>query len=587
VDRTTRTVVAALATAATSLGLATTAAQAGVSVSRVGTELRLAGDDVGDQVIIDRNAAGVIRVDVGANGSFEDDGTSTVANTTRIVVNAGGGDDVVTLNEAMGALPGATMNGDEGTDTLTGGSGGDDLSGSSGDDAILGKGGMDTLTGGSGADTMTGGDANDSASGDEGDDTFVWSPGDDTDTSVGGAGVDVQVVNGGGGAEVFSLSRNASIGVRFDRLDPAPFTIDGQGLERVRLFANGGDDSFSAGNDIAGLLEVVEVAMGAGGAQSVDGSDVTDIVTGGPGTDTINTQEGADTYRWSVGQGSETVELGSGADQVEFTGSAGADVIDAEAIMGTLRVKSSVDAATIDVLGAEQLSVDAGAGNDVYAAKPGLPSLVATDVTGGGDNDQLVGSDGPETFRGGDGDDTVVAGGGDDELHGDAGTDNLVGGTGRDSFFCGGLGDTLDATAEDTVAADCLPPVILLPPPGGGGLPPGFKGFSAPGASGRTGNLIVTVRNTHTEPITVRTGASEAIPRTAAAVFRYRAVTRTIQPGSRARITLRASARLRRALRKRLAKTGRLVRRPGITVTNVATGGRTTARPRIRIRTRR
>ena len=578
--------MAALATAATSLGFATTAAQAGVSVSRVGTELRLAGDDVGDLVIIGRNPAGVIKVDVGADGSFEDDGSSTVANTTRIVVNAGGGDDVVTMNEAMGALPGATMNGDEGNDMLTGGSGGDDLSGSSGDDTMLSKGGLDTLIGGSGADTMTGGDSDDSASGDEGDDTFIWNPGDDDDTSVGGAGVDVQVVNGGGGAEVFSLSRNASIGVRFDRVSPAPFQIDGQGLERMRLFAGGGDDTFTAGNDLAGLLEALEVDMGAGGAQSVDGSDVTDIVTGGPGADTINTQEGADTLRWTVGQGSDSVDLGSGADELAFTGSAGADVIDAEAIMGTLRVKSSVDAATIDVLGAERLSVDAGAGADVYTAKAGLPSLVATDVGGGGDNDQLVGTDGPEIFRGGDGDDTVVAGGGDDELHGDAGTDTLVGGTGRDSFFCGGVGDTLDATAEDTVAADCLAPVS--PPPPGGGLPLGFKGFSAPGASGRTGNLIVTVRNTHTEPITVRTSASEAIPRTAAAaVFRYRAVTRTIQPGTRARITLRASARLRRALRKRLAKNGRLVRRPRITVTNVSTGGRTTVRPRIRVRTRR
>jgi hypothetical protein len=204
-------------------------------------------------------------------------------------------------------------------------------------------------------------------------------------------------------------------------------------------------------------------------------------------------------------------------------------------------------------------------------------------VGGGGDNDQLVGTDGPEIFRGGDGDDTIVAGGGDDELHGDAGTDNLVGGAGRDSFFCGGLGDTLDATAEDIVAADCLPPAA----PPGGGLPPGFTGFSAPRASGRTGNLIVTVRNTHTAPITVRTSASEAIPRTAAAVFRYRAATRTIQPGARARITLRASAKLRRALKKRLAKNGRLVRRPRITVTNVATGGRRTVRPRIKVRAAR
>jgi hypothetical protein len=130
--------------------------------------------------------------------------------------------------------------------------------------------------------------------------------------------------------------------------------------------------------------------------------------------------------------------------------------------------------------------------------------------------------------------------------------------------------------------ADCLPPANPL-----GGPPAGFKGFSSPRASGRTGNLIVTFPNTFTSPIRVRVGASESIPRTAAASFRYRSVTRTIQPGARARITLRASAKLRRALKKRLAKKGRLVRRPRVTVTNVATGGRRTVRPRIKVRTPR
>jgi hypothetical protein len=129
--------------------------------------------------------------------------------------------------------------------------------------------------------------------------------------------------------------------------------------------------------------------------------------------------------------------------------------------------------------------------------------------------------------------------------------------------------------------ADCLPPANPL-----GGPPAGLKGFSSPRASGRTGNLIVTFRNTFTSPIRVRVGASESISRTAAASFRYRSVTRTIQPGARARITLRASARLCRALKKRLAKKG-LVRRPRVTVTNVATGGRRTVRPRIKVRTPR
>jgi hypothetical protein len=103
VDRRTRTVVSALA-ATGALGIVTATAQAGYSIRRVGMELRLAGDDAGDVVVIDRTAAGAIRVDVGADGTFEYDGASTVADTTRIVVNAGGGNDQVALNEAMGAL---------------------------------------------------------------------------------------------------------------------------------------------------------------------------------------------------------------------------------------------------------------------------------------------------------------------------------------------------------------------------------------------------------------------------------------------------------------------------------------------------
>lgn len=291
-------------------------------------------------------------------------------------MTAGGGDDVIAINEASGALPATTMNGDGGNDTLTGGSGGDELHGGPGDDTILSKGGVDTVTGGSGADTMTSGDANDAAAGGADDDTFVWTPGDDTDTSDGGTGVDVQLVNGGNGAEDFSLTRNASVGIFFRRVNPAPFQIDGRELKRVRLLANGGDDTFNAGNDLTGFLQVVEADLGAGAAQSFDGSDLPDIVTGGPGSDVIITH---------------------------------------------------------------------------------------------------------------DGDDTIVAGGGADALHGDAGTDNLMGGAGP-----------------------------------------------------------VTVRNTHTAAITVRTSASEAIPRiAAAALVRYRA-TRTIQPGARAQIRLRVSANLGR-----------------------------------------
>ena len=70
----------------------------------------------------------------------------------------------------------------------------------------------------------------------------------------------------------------------------------------------------------------------------------------------------------------------------------------------------------------------------------------------------------PDVLRGGSGADRLDGAGGNDALFGDAGDDLLLGRTGADAFACGGLGDVLDATAEDTVGADCLPPASPPPP---------------------------------------------------------------------------------------------------------------------------
>ncbi len=63
-------------------------------------------------------------------------------------------------------------------------------------------------------------------------------PGDDTDLNEGGAGTDTTEVNGGGGAEQFTTTANGTR-VRFDRLNPAPFSIDIGTSENLVLNANG------------------------------------------------------------------------------------------------------------------------------------------------------------------------------------------------------------------------------------------------------------------------------------------------------------------------------------------------------------
>ena len=74
---------------------------------------------------------------------------------------------------------------------------------------------------------------------------MIWNPGDDTDLNEGGDGTDTVEVNGGNGAEQFTATANGTR-VRFDRLTPAPFSIDIGTSEKLTLNANGGDDSFTA-----------------------------------------------------------------------------------------------------------------------------------------------------------------------------------------------------------------------------------------------------------------------------------------------------------------------------------------------------
>ncbi len=222
--------------------------------------LTVLGDAADNTITVSRNAAGNILVNGGAVQVLG--GTPTVANTAKITAFGLGGNDNISLDEANGALPAAGLFGGAGNDTLVGGSGADQLFGQAGNDTLLGKGGFDLLFGGSENDTLTGGDADDQVFGESGNDRMIWNPGDDTDLNEGGAGNDTVEVNGGGGAEVFTVTANGTR-VRFDRLDPAPFSIDIGTSENLVLNANGGNDSFSATGNLAALIKIT-VDGGAG-----------------------------------------------------------------------------------------------------------------------------------------------------------------------------------------------------------------------------------------------------------------------------------------------------------------------------------
>jgi Ca2+-binding RTX toxin-like protein len=472
--------------------------------------LLVTDDNADDTITISRTVDGQILVNGGAVSI--DGGTSTVANTTAIQVFGQGGDDTIRLDESNGALPAAQLFGGDGNDTLTGGSGNDTLFGQAGNDILLGKGGDDQLFGGDGNDVLTGGAGNDQVFGEAGNDRMIWNPGDGSDLFEGGDGTDTAEVNGGNGAEVFTITANGGR-VRFDRTSPAPFTLDIGTTENLVLNANGGDDIITAGNGLAGLIQLTidggagnDTITGGDGNDTLIGGDGDDFINGGKGNDTALLGAGNDTFVWNPGDGSDTVEGQAGNDTLVFNG---ANINENMAISANgerATLTRDIGLVTMDMNGVETIDINARGGADTITANDltgtdvkqvaidlagtpgtnvgdGQADTIVLNGTNGNDRITVTNNNGVVTvsglaeevtisgFEANDrivinglgGDDVIVASGlsgmlltanggdGNDVLVGSRGNDILTGGAGNDVVIGGGGIDTLDGGTGNNI----------------------------------------------------------------------------------------------------------------------------------------
>jgi len=343
--------------------------------------LNVFGDSANNAITVSRDAAGKLLVNGGAVSVIG--GTPTVANTGLITMFGLAGNDTLTLDEANGALPRALIFGGSGNDVLTGGSGGDLLFGEGGNDQLLGKGGFDLLFGGADNDILTGGDADDQAFGQGGDDRMIWNPGDDTDLNEGGDGNDTVEVNGGNGSEIFTATANGSR-VRFDRINPAPFSIDIGTSENLVLNAKDGDDSFSAIGNLAALIKISvdggagnDTILGGNGAETLIGGDGNDFIDGNQGNDLALMGAGDDVFQWDAGDGSDIVEGQDGTDKMIFNGSGNNESFEASANGSRVRFTRSVGTIVMDLDGVEAIDLNALGGEDNTTVN----DMSATDLT--------------------------------------------------------------------------------------------------------------------------------------------------------------------------------------------------------------
>src|SRR5437764_13713168 len=270
-------ILAALGAAvATSFAATAVPAQAAVSsASIVGTAATLNLDGADDNVTVSVSGGLLVHgqttggLNSGSDWDSATAGDQTVpANGTFVVVvNGGDGNDALAVLAKSTEIVTAGLNGGSGDDVLTGSDTGDSLEGGPGNDRLVGAKGGDVMSGGAGNDTL------------------VWNNGDGSDSIDGGAGNDTAEVNGNQTlGDNFTLDPEPG-GVKFQRTNLVPFTLD-TATERFQVNGLGGDDAITA-RDGVGSATLLSVDGGAG-ADTVNGSDAPDLILGGDGNATLN-----------------------------------------------------------------------------------------------------------------------------------------------------------------------------------------------------------------------------------------------------------------------------------------------------------
>lgn len=162
------------------------------AVASPGVVVILAGGEEADRISIDYSSqvahsfvidsASPLEVGGGVCTHPEGEMNELLCDSTRVSgfeVNAGGGDDTVTVGRGVGVS--VTLRGGPGNDQLVGGSSvfGDKLIGGPGDDVLMGRAGPDLLYGGPGNDHLYGGSDDDKLVGGPDDDVLRGESGED------------------------------------------------------------------------------------------------------------------------------------------------------------------------------------------------------------------------------------------------------------------------------------------------------------------------------------------------------------------------------------------------------------------------
>jgi Ca2+-binding RTX toxin-like protein len=377
---------------------------------------------------------------IGANVEVLNLGLTTSTTTALKGSNAGG-------------TTSATINGNDGVNTLTAGTKGDILNGNAGIDTLIGGAGADTLNGGDDNDTITGGAANDNLTGGNGND--VLDGGTGTDTYAGGAGDDSYVVDTDTETNITETSGTDVVFANIVTSTVKTYTL-GSGIEDLVL---GGPSAAAEGVTTSTSLlngtgnAVANKIYGNSANNTLIGGDLADTIKAGDGNDTLiaglSTTDVTDTTAvddLQGGLGNDTYYVNIGDTVTESANAGGDTVIATLATAGnTYAIGNNIEVLTL--AGTNNIN---GTHNIVVGA-----TVKATLNGNSGDNiltaantgDTLNGNNGNDTLNGGSGIDLLNGGAGTDTLNGNNdGNDILTGGDGADTYIIKTTGDSIIET---------------------------------------------------------------------------------------------------------------------------------------------
>ncbi|MFW2176497.1 MULTISPECIES: putative Ig domain-containing protein [unclassified Moraxella] len=331
-------------------------------------------------------------------------------------------------------------------------------------DYLIGTATNDIINGYSGHDILKGGQGNDTLRGGLGFDTYLFSKGDGQDI------IDESVLGQGDAVyQILLTDVSASEGIRAFRDNTADLVIQYGVTDSIRLVSffdypiNANVSLHFSDNTVIGIADLIKLAntfQGDDSANQLIGNRYDNILIGKAGDDTLDAREGDDTL--IGGTGNDILIGGIGSDTYVFSKGDGQDTIDESTLRqgdGVFNIRLN-DVKSTDPIqavrdGESNILIKYTATDSInllnflsYATNKQATLTFSDGVTFSTDQilrlaNIVIGNDSAENISGGYDDDLLIGNGGNDVLNGGAGIgkDTLIGGKGNDLLIGG---DNLD-----------------------------------------------------------------------------------------------------------------------------------------------